>query len=187
MVPDFVWYLWATGRIPAQLGRHDVDVPLPERCSNMVGGPCYHVHAVRATVEVVGLVATLVGTAHQHALAQAHDARVDRFKLGVTFNPSQPPSAIRVFPSEDALQAYVEGSAAIRVTHRVKVPRIRFEMGYWPPSARVLHHVTERMKAFEAGTLPDSRPFTFEDLEGYDIRTAWESIADNDAGVPPEE
>jgi hypothetical protein len=35
--------------------------------------------------------------------------------------------------------------------------------------------------------LPDPRPFTFEDLEGYDIRTAWESIADNYVGVPPEE
>jgi Restriction endonuclease len=88
LVPDLAWYLWATGRIPAQLGRHDVDVPLPERWSNMIGGTCYHVHAVRATVEVVGLVATLIGTAQQHALAQAHDARADRFKLGVTFDLS---------------------------------------------------------------------------------------------------
>ena len=32
------------------------------------------------------------------------------------------------------------------------------------------------MRAFEAGEIPDPRPFNFQEMEGHSIRTAFEPI-----------
>jgi len=178
-VLDLVWWLWRIGHIPARVGEHDMDVPLPGRCHNMIGGAPYHIDGVGVTVKIVGLVVTFVGQGRRHALSRSDDGTIDKFKLHVDFDVTQAPSTLRSFETEDDLRVYIEGTGQFRLIQRVMVPRITFEMAYWPPSARVLQLVADRMQAYEAGNIPDPRPFDFAELEGHDISVAWEPIADN--------
>lgn len=47
---------------------------------------------------------------------------------------------------------------------------------YWPPSERATTKAAEMMQAYEAGEIPDPRPFRFDEMEGMDLNTMFEPI-----------
>jgi hypothetical protein len=89
---------------------------------------------------------SLDGTAHQHALLDAESGVVQKLQLTVNWKPSQKPTS-KVFSSETDLDAFLKKQqGAIRVTTRVRLPRLQWMGAFWPLSVRVAKEADEFYK-----------------------------------------
>jgi len=80
--------------------------------------------------------------------------------------------------SEHELQKLLERPEKVCLNLRIRLPRIIAEGIYWPPSARVQKRINELMRAFEVGEIADPRPFSFREIEEFNIYTAFEAISE---------
>jgi len=133
---------------------------------------------VNALVDVSGLFGGRIGqaTGSFHSLIKASDNTVDRNLLKVEIDVSQSDYAQAWVHSEDELQRLLERAEKVCIHNRIRLPRIIVGGIYWPPSVRVQERVNELMRAFESGEIADPRPFSFQELEGSSIHTAFEPI-----------
>ena len=127
---------------------------------------------------VSGLFGGHIGQAKRnfYSLVKASDSSVDRNLFEVKIDVSQSDYALTWIHDEDELQKLLDRTEEVRMHHRIKIPRIVAAGVYWPPRARVQKRINELMRAFEAGEIPDPRPFNFQEMEGNSIRTAFEPI-----------
>ena len=66
VLPDFIWQMWLSGNVPATLGDHEIDVPLPSNLHQMVKGQSVATFGLKAKVRVSGLAVTLQERLIQH-------------------------------------------------------------------------------------------------------------------------
>jgi len=175
ILPDLVWRAWHAGQLPAVLGEHEVALPLPSNLHQEVNGRTVETFALATNIRIIGLAVTLQGKAQQYALVNAADEAVERVLTDVSFEASEANLPVTSFASEEQLQAFLSRPEAVRVTTRLGLPRIMYGNLYWPPSARVVRMLKEHEQELMAG----NPVFTFQELEGTDLQTVWEPIAES--------
>lgn len=143
----------------------------------MVEGKPEPIRRATARVKVLGLLMLLRGRATRHTLRQALDNVVEKQQDQVTFDVPDGTYQLTAVQTEEQLTALVRGGQfPIGIMTRVRLPRIRVDAIYWPPSERTAEIVVRRVKGFLAGELPDPRPLSFDELEGTDLKAIWEPI-----------
>jgi hypothetical protein len=171
-LPDLVWLRWLHGEVPDAIGEHEVELDA-WGWYRRVDGALRPVLSAGARVKVWGAVVVVPGEATGHALVDPAAGSPQKFKGKATFDlPGEHP--VRLFGSEEELEAFLkEDPATVSLTvGRVRVPRLRLEHVYWPPSRRV----TEKIRELEASGPPPS-PDALEGIEGTDLSAAWEPVS----------
>jgi hypothetical protein len=175
VLPDLVWRAWHACQLPAALGEHEVALPLPSNLHQEVNGRAVETFALATKIQIIGLAVTLQGKAQNYALVDAVDEAVERVLTDVSFEASSTKLPLTAFASEEQLQAFLSRPGTVRVTTRLGLPRIIYGNLYWPPSERVVRILKEHEQELMAG----NPVFTFQELEGTDLQTVWEPIAES--------
>jgi len=163
--------------VSSDLGEHELRFKVPEGWDNVVDGKRVPAGALSGVIRVVGFVVTFSGEARQHTLFDAANKRDERWLTDLAFDGSLEPSyPMRGFGTEKELREYLEKQKAVRVVGRLRLPRIRVQAMYWPPSERTTKKISEIMKAYEAGAIDDPRPLKFTEIEGTDLNAVFEPI-----------
>lgn len=178
-IPDMIWDAWMHGTPESVLGEYEVTFPVPPETYQRVGDELALVQEVGVKVHVFGLVQQLVGSLQGHQLRNMDNNTIERGRINAQFPPPSPGRfALRTLATEEELQGEIAQPAAMKITNRIRLPRLNFGQAYyWPPSERVTQIITERMQAFEAGQIPDPRPFDIAELEGTNFETIFEPIS----------
>ncbi len=177
LLPDLIWQMWYSGQLPDALGEHEVNLPLPSNLHQKVNGRVVETQALKATVRVIGLVVTLKGKTQEYTLVNAADEAIERVMTDVSFEAVESKLPVTAISSEDQLREYLSRPGAVQLTlDRMKLPRIVYGYLYWPPSERVMKRLKEHWHAFENGELSEPPIFTLQELEGTELRTAWDPI-----------
>jgi len=176
--PDMVWRAWVDGSAPSALGEHELRFEIPKGWQSIVDGKTSPVGPLSAVIRVAGFVVTFSGEAQQHSLFDAANKRVERSRTSVSFDGTTAPGyPVRGFETEEELREYLADPEAPRLlVGRLRMPRVRMSATYWPPSERTTRKIAELMQAYEAGEIPDPRPFKFDEIEGTNLNTMFESI-----------
>ncbi len=180
-IPDLLWLKWLGGEPPSVLGEHHLELEVPEGWHTRVRGQRKPVLSASAKVAVNGAVVALQGTASSFALVDPNDQGVQKFHSTASFENTSREYPVFNFEEESQLGEFIEGQrAAVKVTvGRVRTPRIRMNHIYWPPSERVMHRVRQYKKFHEAGRIGMPRPEDLKGVEGNNLRTLWEPIANS--------
>ncbi len=175
---DLIWQKWIGEEPPLSLGGHELPLELPPHWNFVIDDNVIPVTSIEAIVDVSGLFGGRIGQAMNnfYSLVKASDNTVDRNLFEVKIDVSQTDYALTWVHDEDKLQKLLDRTETVRMHHRIKIPRIIAAGVYWPPSTRVQKRINELMRAFEAGEISDPRPFNFQEMEGFSIRTAFEPI-----------
>jgi|GEM_PF-1066873 len=181
LLPDLIWFHWQGGQIPAVIGEHEIQLPIPFGWQPIIDGrPTQLLETPTATVEVIGIVLKLTGKARRHSLIDIYAKKTDKFRLDVDFNLQRLQGkrvTFRHFFTEEKLKAWMEKHGDIRLVNRLKLPRLQLlNKFYYPMSERVAGIVMNRLIAYDAGQIPDPPIFIFNELEGAEIKNVWEPI-----------
>jgi len=67
-VHDLVWTEWLSGRIPDELGNHQIELSLPEGWMQIVKGKVAQVHGIKVDLQITGHVVTVAGVVRRMSL-----------------------------------------------------------------------------------------------------------------------
>jgi restriction endonuclease len=202
LLPDLIWFKWQAGEIDLALGEREIDLQAPPEWRQIIKGKLEPPIRLSAVVEVIGIVLRLKGKARQHSLVDACSDKTEKFHLDVDFNTRRLHDkrlVLKHFFTEKKLQAWIEKHGGTRMVNRVQLPRLQYlNQFYYPMSERVAGIVMNQMLAYEGGQLSEFPIFSFNELEGAELKTAWEPIFQahyhlwrrafqEEAGVPAKE
>ncbi len=176
-ISDLIWQNWLNGKPPSSIGEHVLEITVSSEWHQIINGKVEPVHSIKAVIRIIGLVLTLTGQVRKYILLNASDMKIERSQVNVLFDMPKLKQPVTIIYAESQLKEFMDRQEAVQVTiGRIRLPRILNGPVYWPPSERAARKVIELMQAFEAGKIPDPRPFNFTEIEGTDIRTIWEPI-----------
>jgi hypothetical protein len=173
-ISNILWQKWVNGEIPSSIGQHIVKVSIPSNWYQIISGKVERPQAIALTIRVIGLVIDLTGQVEKYSLLNASNNRVEKDHFNVLFNIPKGEYPVTNIYTESQLEEFLRKPVAVKVTTRVRLPRIKNGPIYWPPSERAVNKIIELMKAFESGQIPDPRPFDITEIEGTDLQTIWE-------------
>ncbi|MFL5625332.1 MAG: restriction endonuclease [Ktedonobacteraceae bacterium] len=178
-IPDTIWLAWTNGEIPASIGEHEIELEVTDDLYQRVGGELVRVTKIVVKLIIIGLVLQFTGTASMHHLHNATTKIIEREQLKASFDPLPDGKyQLKKVETEDQLEQEFRKPSVVALINRIRLPRINlWNVSYWPLSERVAKIVTERMQAFEAGRIPDPRPFNILELEGTDLSAIFEQIS----------
>jgi hypothetical protein len=176
-IPDLLWKKWIEGKLPAQLGEYEIEIEIPKGWKLLVDGNFQTITSAKAKVKITGVVMTVQGKATQHALINPTDRGVQRFKTDISFETTRKVYPVTSFSSEDDLSKFINNRPeSIKLTiERIRLPRIKFSLLYWPLSARAFTEFFELAKKCQA----EGRKASGEELakiEGSDLKTIWDPM-----------
>jgi restriction endonuclease len=178
-IPYVIWRAWNDGEIQASIGKREVELETSDELYQRVGGKLARVIKIVVQVSILGLVQQFTGAASLHHLHNITSNTAERQKLRASFDPLPPGRyQLKAIETEEQLEQEIHKPAIVAVYNRIRLPRINlWNVSYWPPSERVVKIITEQMQAFEAGLIPDPRPFNISELEGTDLAAIFEPIS----------
>ncbi len=178
-IPYVIWRAWNDGEIQASIGKCEVELETSDELYQRVGGKLARVIKIVVQVSILGLVQQFTGAASLHHLQNITSNTVERQKLRASFDPLPPGRyQLKAIETEEQLKQEIHKPAIVAVYNRIRLPRINlWNVSYWPPNERVVKIITEQMQAFEAGLIPDPRPFSISELEGTDLAAIFEPIS----------
>jgi restriction endonuclease len=177
-VLDLIWKDWREGNPPSTIGEHKIELTMPADWRLRIDGKLEPVVSVSATIRILGLMITITGQVNQHTLINPLDNTVDRYRARATFDTSPRTYPLLWFESEaEVAQFLQERPEALRLAiGRFRLPRIRLNPLYWPPSERVSRILGAIVRAHQAGELPDFQWSDLAGIEGEDLHTIWEPL-----------
>lgn len=176
-LPDMLWQMWADGRIPRDIGRHEVEIAVDAGWHSVINGVSSRPQSVHATVRVRGLVITIQGQSSVHRLVNASDSQVEKTQVEAQFAPVESELPVVAVESEEELEAATAHGSALSVSvGRFPLPRIILFRMYWPPSERLAATLEDAHSAFVAGEGPDPASLTLADIEGTSLNSVWDPI-----------
>jgi len=178
-IPDSIWFAWVSGHIQPVLGEHEIELDMSDELYQRIEGKLTRVIKIVVQVKILGLMQQFTGTTLLHHLQNATTHLIEKQQLKTNFPPPIPGSyLLKPIQTEEQLEQEMHAPTIVAITSRICLPRINFwNAFYWPPSERVAKIVNEQMQAFEAGLIPDPRPFNISELEGSDLTTIFEQIS----------
>jgi len=170
-IPDLAWKAWIDGAVPQELGEHEIRIVPPGHWLQFDGDTITPPINISARLLVTGIVATFTGKAMEHALIDASGNVLHKFHVKVSFEPGQTPLSLAEFESEADIRSYIKSRAAPvgLVLGRMRIPKIRFQNIFWPPSPDTWQKITT--PDFCGAIKP-------EDLERQDLSAAWDPLWD---------
>ena len=177
---DLVWRKWITGEPPDILGGYELTLDNIPDDWRWLAAEDRLPKLTTANVRVVGLLMTIAGSAEQYGLINAATNNVERFQVEASFDPIGQMHPITPVFSEAELRAVLDRPGFLHVsTGRERLPRIKFNMAYWPMSDRV-RRLFEQEEAelratgtFDPNVIMDT---TLEELEGLDLRMIFNPV-----------
>lgn len=169
-VLDLIVDRWRKGDPPSTIGEYELNLDIPKGWRQFVAGAPVKVMAATCKVKVVGLVIELTGKTKQHSLVDPVENIVKRSRVDVSFDMPKLGRSLplRAFESEQGLKKFLERRSAVRISSRIRLPRIRCGDVYWPLSERV-----GKLLVTAANDRNSDRQ-TFAGVEGTDLSSAWE-------------
>ncbi|MDQ3803064.1 MAG: tetratricopeptide repeat protein [Acidobacteriota bacterium] len=169
-VLDLIWNRWRQGDPPSVIGERRVDLQVPKGWHQIIDGRPEPAISLSATMRVTGLVVTLAGKSKRHTLLNPVDGKVERGRLNVTFEiprkAQKPTHSVVEVRSEEELNSLVGKRGAVRITSRVRLPRIRLADAFnYPPSRRDEELLVEQAKKYKAGEVSNPFPPAVAELE----------------------
>jgi hypothetical protein len=178
-IPDLIWLAWLNDQPPSTIGTYRLDFAIPPHWRHVVDGKVVATPAVSVEVHVVGLVVKLRGRAEHHALVNAADQSVERFRTNVAFDAAGTSFPVTVLRTESALDSFLDNTGTTRlIVGRFRLPRIRCDAVYWPVSARVVEALAEALRDEGLDRSPEAMREAIQGLEGTDLSAVWEPIWD---------
>jgi hypothetical protein len=181
-IHDLVWLMWRRGKVPPTIGKHEVDVEIPDGLFEDINGRLERPLAIEASIKVMGIVFTYQGETTEHALVNAHDKSVEKWNVQTRFEEASPLSVV-VVHSEEELKVLLKNPGRIQVVAgRFLMPRIvmrgRFGWCYWPPSQKAWDRIKDL--AFTYGIEGDIDPNVLKanPLESQDVGAILDPIAE---------
>lgn len=179
-VPHEVWANWFEGRLPVDLGNHDIEWPVSPHWFIVTGNRLEKVLNVDITLHVAAHVVDFEGQATVHALWNQPQNTLSRFSGNVSIQLQNGTKPVAVFHTEELLQEYLNTlSHEVKSTARVLLPRIWFDWCYWPPSVRMEQILEQRRQDYLSGKIKSFEPEDQNEFEGTDLSTVWEPISPN--------
>jgi Restriction endonuclease len=176
-VLDLIWKQWREGNPTSTIGKHEIKLEVPDDWRLKIDGELEPVTSVSATIHVLGLMITVVGQVSQHALINPLANTVDRYRAQATFDTSPRTYPILRFESEAEVTQFMQDRPEpVKLANRLRLPRIRLNPLYWPPSERVSRILSAIVRAHQAGELPDFQWSDLAGIEGDDLHTIWEPL-----------
>ena len=176
-VLDLIWKQWREGHAPSTIGKHEIKLEVPDDWRLKIDGELEPVTSVSATIHVLGLMISVVGRVSQHALINPLASTVDRYRAQATFDTSSRTYPILRFESEAEVTQFMQNRPEpLKLANRLRLPRIRLNPLYWPPSERVSRILSAIVRAHQTGKLPEFQWSDLAGIEGDDLRTIWEPL-----------
>ena len=162
-----LWSLWRRNMIPSELGEHHIGLRMPPQFKFSSKEPSAKNSVVIISYEVAAYVGSIPGTATTALLRNAETSELEKLHVSAAFNDlgSSLKLALRRFDTEKQLIDFLEG-ASLQIVTRFKAPRIVSNMSFWPPTKEA----AEKILRLKAGGIEP----TFEDIEGENLKRAWE-------------
>lgn len=178
ILADLAWQAWMRDLIPSALGQHEVDVASEQPVYQRIDNQLVRVTKITIRMLVLGLLMQFTGETSQYHLQNAENNAFEKGQITAKFDlPAPGKRQLVTLDSEDQLREYVNMPAVVKVTNRLRLPRVNYWNAlYWPPSDRVVRIAAERMRAFEEGLIPDPRPFNIVELEGTELERIFENV-----------
>lgn len=176
-VSDLVWRAWHDGEVPARLGEHHLELRIPPGWRNVVRGQPYVPIAVAAKVRIYGLTIGISGTATVHELINFASREQEKARITASWEPNAQPQTLGTFATEEELaEALVKRSAMIKITTRLRLPRIRIGQMLWPLSEQAARKFEELIAPDAEGRRGDPWQIDLASLEPHDFRTLFAPI-----------
>ena len=187
LLPDMVWRLWVDAKIPLELANREFILQLPSGWYQLDNDQRVPIESVAIETRVTGLMLMFQGQATRHILLGVPGETIEKVRINASFaRPSGSLTLTTVASEEELDQVLRSHQTDLMAITRFRLPRIHIGPAYWPPSERTALAIAERMRAFEAGDIPDPRPLNFAEIEGTDLSSMWEPIwPGHAAGNPP--
>lgn len=176
-VMDLILHRWRYGEPSSELGEYELNLDVPQGWHHYAGDKVASILAVSATLRVSGLVLTLPGKTKNHALINPSSQTTERSRLDVEFEIPRSGKVehhLTAFHTEDELKKFIDRPGSVRLTSRLRLPRILCNNFYYPFSERVVKKMFDRMNASDAGDSPEPHTFTLDETEGTDLAAVWE-------------
>ena len=177
-IGDLVWDYWRQGKIPEQLGTHEIQLDLPKTWKQKYDDQELAFAQIFAKVLVTGHVLTVTAATQQHNLIDASDKTLKKWQVEAKFPSPVGKHTVIAFQGEEELENYfVSRKGVTLVSGRLKLPRIRWGASYWPPSPKALVKLQSLIDdAITEGKEFDWKIFPFDEIEGTDLSAAYEPI-----------
>ena len=175
-VPHLIAQKWFDGSIPTKAGQYNVALPIPDDWHPFVasGQPVELVkREVYAHVKVVALAFSVEGKTEEYSLVDAATKEIEKVGVRAFFEEGHGRYPLTPFDSEDDLDHSLASHQGLKITTRIKVPRIQYLSAFWPLSRRAAERLFEISRSTKAvdGATPQ---IPISEVEGLDIATAWE-------------
>lgn len=177
-VPHLIASQWQNGSIATKPGSYDLALDVPDgwRVMEQSSGRPDELldQKVHVRLKVCALAMTRSGKAEEYSLIDSSSSHPQKLGLKVFFDAPEARYPLTVFEDAAGLDRFLGSREGFRITHRVKVPRIRYHTAYWPLSRRAAERIRELSRApqFVDGELVFP---SIQEVEGFDIAAAWEA------------
>jgi hypothetical protein len=177
-IADLIWNYWNNGKIPITLGRHKIELNIPNGWLQVINGQIAEVKNITTVVCVRAHVITFLGDLQHYSLRNSISSEEEKFLLSAKFQPPEGMYEVHVFEKEDELLAYLTTSEGINISiGRFPLPKIQYGPLYWPPSKKSIDHIWNLFKqTIESGSEFDISKMNLSDIEGSDLSAIWEPI-----------
>ena len=177
-IGDLVWDYWRKGKIPDQIGNHEIQLDLPKTWKQKYNDQELIFAQIVAHVLVTGHVITVTAATQQHNLIDASDKTLKKWQVKAKFPSPVGNHNVVGFLEEEELENYFLSRKGVTlVSGKLKLPRIRWGATYWPPSPKALVKLQSLIDdAIREGREFDWKIFPFDEIEGTDLSSAYEPI-----------
>jgi hypothetical protein len=175
-VPHLIAQKWLEGSIPTKAGPYDVPLPIPDDWRPFVasGEPVELIkREVYARVKVVALAFSMEGKTEEFSLLDAATMQAEKVGVRAFFKESHGRYPLTPYESEDDLAQALASHRGLKITTRIKVPRIQYLSAFWPISRRAAERLFEIARSVKAGGGPTPQ-IPISEVEGLEIAAAWE-------------
>jgi hypothetical protein len=85
-LPDLIWHRWCGGEYPEVIGRHELEVQIPDGFHQRFEGRRMTLMGIKATWHVVGLVVRMPGVGTRFSLTDAGTGALEKLQASVQFD-----------------------------------------------------------------------------------------------------
>lgn len=180
-VNDIIWIAWMEGKIAPKIGETTITLQVPKNLTRIVQGNKDTLEEFEVTLLLLGISLLIPGEVTNYSLVDTIRNKMERFQTTARFQVTSSTFPVFTFFSEKEVDSFLASRSESLVVSvgRYKLPRIRANFCYWPPSERVLSLLAKRKAKNDLSGTENLSDLEFGIIEGTDLRTVWEPLVPN--------